>query len=356
MKTVTIKDVARQAGVSVATVSRLVNNSGVVGEKTAKKVRLAIKELSFRPNVIGRSLKTSRTKLIGVVIPSLSNPVFADAVAGINDELSDIGYTLMFTSTDYHIERERQSLETLLSNRVEGLILTVANSEHSNVLDMLDKSRVPYVMLFNQPSPRNRPSVTVDNVSASKEVADIMVDHGHHCIAMISGSFEKSDRAVARKKGFVEGLKARGCPPPYICEVDFVDLDIDEVLQPLYAESQSSPTALFCSNDLLAISVIGALSRHGLRVPEDVSVFGFDGIAVGNHLYPTLTTVMQPAREMGRVAAQQLLGHISRGEEPETVILPYTMRLGESTGQASKHAPVTPQNLFQSKQKMESTI
>ncbi len=343
--TATIRDVARRAGVSVATVSRLVNGTGRVREKTAERIRDAISVLGFRPNVVGRSLKTAHTMALGVVIPSMSNPIFADTVAGINEAARSLGYTLMFTSTDYDAAEEERAVSALLGYRVDGLILTVADPEHSTILDALDRDRVPYVLVHNQPSPRRRPTVAVDNVAAGRAVADALLALGHARVGMISGRFSASDRAEARHRGFVQRLAQLGAPPPAVREVSFLEQDMESVLAPLYTAGGEAPTALFCSNDLLAIAVIGALSRLRFQVPHDVSVIGFDGIAVGTHLHPTLATIVQPAREMGRAAAVKLTSRLAGREEPAVTILPHVLRLGESAGQAARRATDADNNL-----------
>lgn len=340
----TIRDVARRAGVSTATVSRLINGSGPVGAATAARVRAAIDALDFRLNGVGRSLKTAQTRTLGVVIPSMTNPVFADAVAGIDEAARVAGYGLMFTSTEYDPEREQEAVASLLGNRVDGLILTVADPERSAVLDRLDAAATPYVLTYNQPGPGGRPTVTVDNVAAGRAVAAHLAGLGHARLGMISGPFRASDRAAARRHGFLAGAAAHGLAQPAVREMSFLETDALSVLRPLYAEPGTAPTALFCSNDLLAIAVIGALGRLGLAVPDAVSVVGFDGIAIGTHLHPTLATVVQPSREMGRAATRQLLGRLSGEGTPESVLLPHRLREGESAGQAARPGPAVPQD------------
>lgn len=335
----TIRDVASRAGVSVATVSRLINDTGKVRDATAERVRAAISDLGFRPNAIGRNLSRANTRSLGVVIPSLSNPVFADAVAGINAEAKARGYTLMFVSSDYCPEDELRAVATLLEYRVDGLILTVANPVDSPALDMIVSAGVPYVLVYNLPCGKGHPTVTVDNVAAGREVAQMLIDLGHKRMGMVSGSFSASDRASARRDGFIDGVRASHLPDPFIIEVDFVSPNVEEVLVPIYKNLETAPTALFCSNDLLAISVIGVLGRMNLDVPKDVSVIGFDGIAVGTHLHPTLATVIQPSYEMGRAATLQLLDSLVGKDSLITKILPHTLRHGESAGPASKQSP-----------------
>ena len=350
----TIRDVAKLANVSVATVSRYVNGTHKVRGKTADRVKAAIEELGFRPNAVGRSLSTSTTKSIGMVIPSISNPVFSEAVSGVTETVRAAGYSLTLTTSSYEPEGEVEAISTLLENRVDGVILTVTNPETSKALDLLDKSSVPYTMIYNQPS-EGRSTFTVDNVGAGRDVADELIRLGHQRLGMISGKFSASDRADARRVGFEAGAAATGLAAPVICEVDFDVQDISGVLEKMFQNMDKAPTALFCSNDILAISVIGGLRRMKVDVPGQVSVIGFDGISVGRHMYPTLATVAQPSKEMGRKAASHLLSRFSGGQDQETGILPHTFTLGESAGPACKLDPATPQQLTQTLSKRSPT-
>ncbi|MBL1421249.1 MAG: LacI family DNA-binding transcriptional regulator [Alphaproteobacteria bacterium] len=328
----TIRHVAKLANVSVATVSRVINQSEKVKQATRIKVEQAIEQLNFTPNALGRNLSTAHTKSLGVVIPSLSNPVFADAVSGINQQAKSRGYTLMFTSTDYTAQDELQAVTSLLAYQVEGIILTVANPIDNQALNLLIENKIPYVLIYNQLNDAQHPIVTIDNVKSGGAVAQKLLDLGHRKMAMISGNFSASDRARARKQGFVDAILKAGHQTPFIIEVDFIEPNLDRILPPIFADPLTAPTALFCSNDLLAISVIGALGRMGLDVPHNISVIGFDGIAIGAHLHPTLSTVIQPSHEMGLVATQQLLDNINGQDYQKTVILPHIIRTGGSAG------------------------
>lgn len=335
----------------MATVSRQVNGTGNVGPKSAERITRAIEELGFRPNVIGRSLKMASTRSLGVVIPSISNPVFAETLAGISAQTRASGYNLMLTVSDYDGANEASAVSALMSCQVDGMILTVADPVESASLDMLEGAGIPYVLVYNQPSESGRPAIGVDNIAAGGDVARALMALGHRRLGMIAGSFQASDRSRARQTGFVGEVLNAGIDAPVIREVDFVDGDMEKVVAELFQSNEASPTALFCSNDLLAISVIGALKRRAYKVPDDVSVVGFDGISAGTHLTPTLATVVQPSREMGRLAAQQLLGHLKGQEPPRTAILPHHLRLGESAGQACTPVPADSQDNLQPVQK-----
>lgn len=340
----TIYDVARLAGVSVATVSRIVNESGAVSDKTASKVRDAIARLNFHPNALGRNLSTAKTKTVGIVLPSLSNPVFADAAAGINEVALGHGYTLMLTMTEYDRDREQTVVNSLLSYQPEGVILTVANPANSIALDILEERGIPHVLIYNQPSARPCPTMTVDNVEAGREVARTFISLGHTRFGMISGTFAKSDRAAARWEGFKSAVAEAGLPAPELIEIDFVEPELEGIVEGFKADPLAAPTALFCSNDLLAIATIGALGRQGINVPGDISVIGFDGISISMQLHPTLATVSQPSREMGREAMRTLLSQLSGQDRSGATVMPHVLRLGESAGPACKHSPADLQN------------
>lgn len=339
MRRATARDVAESAGVSVATVSRVINATAGVNPETAAKVHAAIAELGYRPNSVGRSLKTASSRLIGVLIPTLSNPVFAEAVDGIAEGVADGGYSLLFSTSDYRREAESQGIETLLRYRVNGLILTVADAADSRILDLLDTAEIPYVLAYNPAGAHGRPTVTVDNRAAGARVAERLIGLGHRRLGMIAGRLSESDRARARHQGFAEAAAAAGLPPPLLCEVPFTRPELEPVLAGIFA-APDAPTALFCSNDMLAIVTIGVLAGLGISVPGEVSVVGFDGIAIGNLLHPSLATVVQPSRELGRTAARQLLRRLGGEAAVAPVILPHVLRHGNSAGPAPKSGRV----------------
>lgn len=332
MKTsATIRDVAKAAGVSTATVSRVVNGQVATRPETAERVNAAIQALGFRPNAMGRSLKTARTRTFGVMIPSLSNPVFADVVAGLQEAAQAAGYSVLMTSNNYRPEAEDHAVDTMLSHQVEGLVLTVADADESALLDRLDRERVPYVLLHNHPTSRNCSAITVDNAAAGQVVAREMIRLGHRRLGMVAGAFSASDRSRARYVGFARDIEVAGLAPPVLAEVDFIQDRVTQAIAELYGASDA-PTALFCSTDLLAISVIGALRRLDISVPEEVSVVGFDGIAFGQLTHPSLATVVQPTRDMGQAAIQHLLGRLAGGSQPRVHLLPTVFRSGGSLG------------------------
>ncbi len=340
----TIKDVANRAGVSVATVSRLLNGKakGRASEEVANRVMQAVEDLNYRPSVAGRSLKTRQTRTIGVLIPSLSNPVFSEIFAGINKVVRSQGYTLLAAVSEYDADLEKASIQTFLDNQVDAAILTVLNPASSAGLQMLKTFETPHVLVFNQANPavtEQSALVTVDNEGVGRDVAKVLIENGHERMAMIAGHFEASDRSQARRLGFEAEIAKAKLDAPIICEVDFVRAQVNEALDQLKLGQEHGATAIFCSNDFLAISVIRELCKRCIKVPDDVSVVGVDGIAIGALMNPSLASVVQPSREMGAKAAAVVLSQL-RGEQcAATHVLPHFYQRGETVGSAATPTP-----------------
>lgn len=328
----TIRDVAQNAGVSVATVSRVLNASGQVSAQSEQAVREAAAALGFRPNLLGRSLRGVRTRTFGVMLPTLLHPVFAECLQAIDSAARSEGYVISLSTTGYRADAEESASERLLQQRVDGLILTVADASRSPLLDKLDAERVPYVLAFNQIGHRRRigrvrPSVCVDNRKAAQQMVDHLIDLGHRRIQLVVGQFSQSDRSRHRFAGYQAAMSAAGLGADSPLELPFDSTDVRPQLQDLISR-RDAPTAVFCSNDQLAMTVIRDLRRLGVRVPEDVSVAGFDGVRVGEWMSPVLTTVVQPNADIGRTAVDLLL-QIAAGEVclgPAT--LHHTLRVG----------------------------
>ena len=338
VKRATIKDVAEHAGVSIATVSRIVNGQESVSVKVCEQVQQSIKVLKFRPNIVGRSLRMSRTNSFGVVVPTLSNPVFADMLGGVQEEARLAGYSTLITMNEYQEGEEELAVETMLNNRVDGLILTVANADDSSLCNKLDEENIPYVLAYNQPKKSNRCAVAVDNAAGGARAAEEFIKLGHVYSGVIAGRFDASDRSRARYDGFANCFQSRGLPDPLLAEVDFSKANVQAALAEFLSQP-NPPTAIFCSTDLIAISVIGIITARGLNVPEDISVIGFDGIDVSKLVQPSLTTISQPSRRLGRAAVQLLLDRLEGGKETLR-LMPFGFFAGESIGVAKNQGIV----------------
>ncbi|RKP52183.1 substrate-binding domain-containing protein [Trinickia fusca] len=342
----TIKDVAAYAGFSIATVSRAINAPHTVNRVTLAKIRDAIEALQFRPSPLGRQLRGERTRLIGVVLPTLANPVFAECLQGIDDLAASQGYRLMLMTTQYDADRERHAIETLLAQRVEGLILTVADADTHPLLDELDRDGSLYVLMHNDTA--RRPSVSVDNRRAAFDGVRMLIEHGHEHVLMLAGTLAESDRARLRYRGYTEAMKLAGLTPRPALEVDFNADELSPAVLAHLTSGPARPTALFCSNDLLAMVVMRGLRRARFSVPEDMSILGFDGLAVGELLSPPLASICAPNREIGCAAWQRLIARIEGADDGDSLslTLPHTLRKGATvtalSGAAGTALPAQP--------------
>lgn len=304
-----IEAVAQAAGVSIATVSRVFNTPDMVSPPTRDKVQRAAHRLGYAANASARTLRTQRSHVIGVVLPTLRNPVFAECLEGIAVTAAERGYSIIPTTTSYRTDDETASVALLVGRSVDGVVLVVADPGASPALRRLRSARIPYVLAYNRHA--DHPCVSVDHEAAVTEVVHRLAAIGHRRIAMVSGQLSASDRARQRHQGFVRGLAECGLGVGALLEVPFMEhaaVRITELLKgPL------RPTAVFCSNDLLAIRTMRVASTIGLKLPRDLSVVGFDGIELGGDLTPSLCTVSQPSREIGRECVRLLDDAIRAG-------------------------------------------
>lgn len=336
----TLMMVAKAASVSLATASRVFSSPELVRQDTAERVLRAAGELGFRPNLLGAKLRAQRTRIVGVMLPTLENAVFAECWRGIEEAALVQGYSLMLVTSRYDAARERERIEYLLRHRVDGMVLTVADAARSALLDQLDAEGVPYVLAYNQASSRGkRYSVSVDNRASARAGVETLIAAGHRRIAVVSGAFVASDRARQRHAGYQDAMRSHGLPPlpPLSLPAHtptHTPAEIEHVRRVVTAPR--GPTALFCTNDMLAIGVISILKRLGLSVPRDISVLGYDGIALGGLLEPPLSTVVQPNSEIGARALACLLARLDAGSASGTqrpgparaTLLPHVIRAG----------------------------
>lgn len=324
-----IQEVAEKAGVSSATVSRVFNLPEQVAPATRLRVQRIADQLGYVPNASARTLRTQRSRVVGVVLPTLLNPVFAECLDGIASAATAAGYAILPVITDYQLAHEDRAVNLLLAGNVDGMILVVSNPATSLALKRLKIVKLPYVLAYNRHAAH--PCVSVDSETAVIELVAHLAHLGHSRIALVSGQLAASDRAQQRLRGFQKGMQAAGLHSAGVLEVPFVEsavLDIRNLLA-----KKLPPTALVCSNDLLAIRSIRAAYLAGLRVPHDLSVVGFDGIALGEDLTPMLSTITQPNAAIGRRAAALLMQALASGaalKPSASLTLACAFRSGES--------------------------
>lgn len=327
----TIRDVAAHAGVSIATVSRAVNAPHLLNAETLARVRDSIDVLAFMPSARGRQLRGVPTRLIGVIVPTLANPVFAESLQGIDEAASGDDYRLMLMTTGYDSARERRAIETLREQRVDGLIATVADAESNPLLDELDRIGLPYVLAHNDTA--CRAAVSVDNRCAARDGVRALLAHGHERVLMLTGSFSESDRARLRYRGYEDAMLDAGLTPQPPLELDFNAEELPLSLIANFSQAATRPGAIFCSNDRLAMIAMRSLIRAGLSIPGDLSILGFDGIPLGEWVSPALSSVVTPNRDIGRHAWQLLARQLGLADDhdspsPSSLTLPHSVRLG----------------------------
>ena len=328
-----IQAVAAKAKVSVATVSRAFNFPDKVTPATRELVERVARELNYLPNASARTLRTQRSRALGVVLPTLLNPTLAECLQGIARAAIAGGYAILPVTTGYRLDEEERAVQLLLAGNVDGLILVVSNPSTSAALARLRNTGTPYVLAYNRHA--DHPCVTVDSEAAVADAVARLVLLGHRRIAMVSGTLAASDRAQQRLRGYRKGMADAGLKAPPLIEVPFVESAVDALAGVLQADNR--PTALVCSNDLLAIRSIRAAHLGGLSVPDDLSVIGFDGIALGEDLTPALTTIAQPNSDIGRHSVELLVQAMAGGTtlQPDaSLLLPHTFRDGESCASA----------------------
>lgn len=283
------------------------------------------------PETVAEPLRTQEVRpVIGVLVPNLGNSVFAECIEGMEEAARAAGYSLLVAFTNYDVDREEGTIASLISHGVSGLVLTVADANASGTLALLDRRRFPYTLVYNQVTNLPRSTVSVDNTKAACDLMHVLLDHGHRTVGMVVGSLHASDRSARRLEGYRAALKDRGVPPGPVVEIPFENIDEARLtvrLQDAMTELPR-PTALFCSNDMLAMIVIRGLRKLDLSVPADVSVVGFDGIGVGQMLDPPLAGLVQPNRDLGATAVRHLCERITQKVAPTAIILDHQIRLG----------------------------
>lgn len=333
----TIKHVAARAGVSFTTVSHVLNGTRRVSDSARERVERAIAEMGYAPSAVARALKMSETCILGVLVPNITNPFFAELTRGIEDCCRRTDYSVFLCNSDDDPVRQLRYLQTLLERRVDGLLLAAAAGEASALAKRLAAARVPTVVVDRSIPGLVADLVRVDHQGGAQTAVEHLLSLGHRAIGCLSGPAEFAV-SRARVAGWREAMTQAGIAldPGWLMEGDFSAAAGHGLTRRLLA--RGDVTAIFASNDLLAIGALRAAAELGIAVPSALSVVGFDGIDLGAYAYPALTTVGHPIRAMGEAAAAVLLERIA--EAPATcreVVLPAQLLMRESTGPVRPH-------------------
>lgn len=314
---VKLMDVASLAGVSTATVSRTLNAPNKVSKAIAGRVRKAIDELGYVPDAAARALASRRSRAIGALVPTLSNPIFAECIQAVEQRLEGHGYALVVGSTDYAFEKELQQAKALLEHGVDALLLT-GSSHHDELYKILKDHNVPYVNTWSTDANPEHSFVGMNNLEAAKRLATYFLDLGHRSIGVISGITMENDRASERVEGICQALSSRGYNPDSlsIIEKPYGIEPGREAMRVLLSQN-NPPSAVIGGNDLLALGAMFECQAQGIEVPEDMSIAGFDDMELSSHITPAMTTMHVPTVAMGTLAAEYLLNRLS--DEKETI-------------------------------------
>lgn len=324
-------DIARNAGVSTATVSRVLNRSPLVRDEVRQLVEAAIADIGYYPDASARALASNRTFTIGAVIPTLNNAVFASGINAFEAHLQEAGYTLLVTVSSYQAANEELQVRRLLERGVEGVLL-VGNSHAPGVYETLQRSRTAYVNTWAYDPSYGHPNIGFSNWEAARAVADHLAGLGHRRIGMIAGITSNNDRATDRFDAVKGRLSELGLELDAGSSME-IPYSIEEARAALgkIVEQDALADALICGNDVIALGILFEARSRGIDVPGQLSIVGFDDLPLTKHVSPALTTVAVPAVEMGTLAAQALLAAIETGQSPESVELQAPLVVRETT-------------------------
>ncbi|MDF2786546.1 MAG: transcriptional regulator [Pantoea eucrina] len=317
----TIKDVAKRAGVSTTTVSHVINKTRFVAEETRNAVWEAIKALHYSPSAVARSLKVNHTKTLGLLATSSEAPYFAEIIEAIENHCFAQGYTLILGNAHNDLQKQRAYLSMMAQKRVDGL-LVMCSEYPDDLLQMLEENRnIPMVVMDWGASRGDFTDTVQDNAFQGGYLAGrYLIERGHRDIGAIPGQLERNTGG-GRHAGFLQAMHEAGITvrAEWIVQGDFEPESGYQAMQQILSQKQR-PTAVFCGGDIMAMGAICAADEMGLRVPQDISVIGYDNVRNARYFTPALTTVHQPKAQLGEKALEMLLDRItSKREEPQTI-------------------------------------
>ncbi|WP_163192902.1 LacI family DNA-binding transcriptional regulator [Clostridium thermarum] len=321
---VTINEVAKEAGVSITTVSRVLNNNYPVKKETREKIERAIEKLNYKPNAAARSLITKKTSMIGVIVPGITNLFFPTIVESIEEHIKEMGYSIALSNTEGDAVHEREVAERIASRQVDGIIVIDPRFENlkNGFYDEINKN-VPVIIINGAPTASKCNLVIYDEEVGTREAFEYLIGLGHKKIAFVRGrkSFsydikEKIYNEILQEKHFQYNKVIDVGKGNSIEVVDNTQNKIEEVFT-----KEERPTAVFACNDLMAVGVLNACSKLSIKVPEELSVIGCDNTLIANISSPKLTSVDLDMKEIGRRAAQELISTIEKSNRSKSKII-----------------------------------
>ncbi|QZY57226.1 LacI family transcriptional regulator [Crassaminicella profunda] len=329
---ITIKDVAKKAGVSISTVSRVINGSKPVSSEIRQKVLKVIEETGYRPNPVARSLVMKKSQLIGVVVPDISNVFIGEILNGIEEIGKMYGYDILLCNTYGQLEQELRYLNLLRAKQVEGIVFMTWKLEEK-LVEYLETIDIPVSLVNRNTSNLNIPSVSIDNFQAAYEMTKFLIENGHKKIALIRSSLDQNAFGLDQYNGYKEALEEHGLEiNEKLVKYGNWKLENSYEIVEEFIDEKILPTAIFAASDEMAIGAINCLLDNGYKVPEDVSVVGFNDIKLASIYRPNLTTIHQPIYDIGAVAMRMIVKKIDGEEVDSNVItLPHELMVRESS-------------------------
>lgn len=328
---VKIEDVARQAAVSAATVSRVLNHPEIVRPELRDKVTRAITELSYTRDSAARALKSGRMRTIGAIVPTLGLGIFAEGVEALQNRLSESGYTLFIANSQYDQRRELQELQSLIERGIDGIVL-VGASQAPELRTLVQQAGVPVITTYVSKAQGGIPAIGIDNQRATRELTQYLLSLGHVRFGAIANVPPSNDRSRARLDGIQKALADAGIrlKPTQIVRADLSLAQGRSALRQLISDHPDT-TAVICTTDTLAIGAMAEARKLGLDIPRQLSITGFDDVEIAAQVDPALTTISIPVAEIGRGAADYLINAIAGLPIPKSVQLPYRLIMRGST-------------------------
>ena len=324
----TIKDIAEMAGVSIATVSRVLNNSKPVSNAVRKKVEKVLEETNFRPNALARGLVKNQTHLIGVIIPQI-NIFSAKLIDGIEEIAKQNGYNIILSNSRLNREQELNAIDILIEKQVDGLIISSVEITDQHA-EKINKSKIPAVIVGQKVSEYNLPWVDVDNYNSIVEMVQYLIRCGHRNLAMIHGPLYDQSPGYTRYKAFLDEIRRQNIPSENFCLVESNFSLKDGYLAMEKLLKGTLPTAVVCASDEIALGAKKCLEDRGFKIPDDISIVGFDDMDLAQISRPKLTTVRVDFFDMGSVAMETLLGLLTNKKGTLEHYIDYRLMIRDS--------------------------
>ena len=322
-----IKDVAERAGVSVTSVSRVLNGEKYISQRILDKVNEAIKELNYSPSQIARSLKKKKTDTIGVIVPDLTNYFCSTILSSIEESASEYGYNLVICNIAENLDKELKYLYAVQEMRVDGIII-MHQKVDERILSFIESAAMPILFSCVRSPLPGRFSVLIDDYQAARDAASYLIGLGHREIAFVGGDLEDVTAGYSRYQGYLDALEQAGiAPSPGLIRFGNYKLESGRVRMLEMLEQGERPTVVFAASDDMAVGAMNGILDYGLRIPEDISVMGFDDSRIAEAVRPMLTSMRQPALELGRTSLEYLHQLIVNGDQADgrEIYLPHRL-------------------------------